>query len=234
VARIRYLKPEFFSDEDLSELPFQARLAFAGLWCYADKAGRLEDRPKFLKAMIFPYDNIDMEKQLQLLSNGKGFIQRYEIENKGYIQITSWHRHQVPHHTEKESTFPEPPLRTPLKDKEKDKEKGASPDAEFHNGSITVKEPLKKIYGEFKNVLLKDEEIEKLNAKFGVQETNNKIENLSTYLASKGKKYANHYATILAWERKNPTPIKSAPVLKEGTIGMPDWIEKAAKEGWKI
>jgi hypothetical protein len=109
------LKPEFFSDEDLAELPFEARLTYAGLWCYADKEGRLQDRPKFLKAMIFPYDKIDMEKQLNLLSKGKHengvpFIQRYEIEGNAYIQILSWGRHQCPHHTEKESIFPSPPL----------------------------------------------------------------------------------------------------------------------------
>ena len=113
MPRTRYLKPEFFSDEDLAELPFQARLTFAGLWCYADRAGRLEDRPKFLKAMIFPYDNVDMEKQLEILNNGKHengtpFIQRYEANGIKLLQIVKWDKHQKPHHSEKESIFPPP------------------------------------------------------------------------------------------------------------------------------
>jgi len=113
LPRTRYLKPEFFSDEDLAELPFQARLTFAGLWCYADRAGRLEDRPKFLKAMIFPYDNVDMEKQLETLSNGKHengtpFVQRYEANGIKLLQIVKWDKHQKPHHSEKESIFPPP------------------------------------------------------------------------------------------------------------------------------
>lgn len=239
MARIRYLKPEFFTDEDLAELPFQTRLMYAGLWCHADKAGRLENRPKYLKAMIFPYDTIDVEKQLSMLSNGKGankapFIQRYEIEGKQYIQILSWNKHQVPHHTEKESIIPDPPPITPLKEKEKDKDKGASPDAELSNGSITVKEPLKKVYGEFKNVFMKDEEIAKLNEKFGTKETNNKIENLSEYLASKGKKYANHYATILAWDRKNPKPVTFKEESKQRKPDAHDiLIEQMKEAGWK-
>lgn len=108
MPRIRYLKPEFFSDEDLCSLPYQARLTFAGLWCYADKSGRLEDRPKFLKISIFPYDNIDMEKQLQLLTNHKPFITRYETDGKKYIQIVNWNKHQKPHHTERDSFFLHP------------------------------------------------------------------------------------------------------------------------------
>ena len=52
MARIRSLKPEFFKDEDLALLPFEARILYSGLWCYADREGRLEDRPKYLKADI--------------------------------------------------------------------------------------------------------------------------------------------------------------------------------------
>ena len=145
MARIRYLKPEFFSDEDLAEISFQTRLAFAGLWCFADKAGRLEDRPKFLKAMIFPYDSVDMEKQIEILTHGKHengvpFIQRYEVEGKKFIQIISWDKHQKPHHTEKESHFPPaPPL---IKGMEKRMEKQLEASAELKNGEITVKKPL--------------------------------------------------------------------------------------------
>jgi len=112
LPRIRYLKPEFFTDEDLADFPFETRLTFAGLWCHADKAGRLEDRPRFLGKMIFPYDDIDMEKQLTMLANrkanGKPFIIRYELDNTKLIQIVEWNKHQKPHHTEKESNFQPP------------------------------------------------------------------------------------------------------------------------------
>lgn len=144
MPRIRYLKPEFFSDEDLAELKYEARLTFAGLWCYADKAGRLEDRPKFLKAMIFPYDNVDIEKQLQSLAI-KPFIVRYEAEGRRLIEIVNWDKHQKPHHTEADSKFPPTP---PLKEKGMEKgmgmgmEKQLNPSAPTNNVQITVKDPL--------------------------------------------------------------------------------------------
>lgn len=59
--------------------------------------------------------------------------------------------------------------------------------------------PCKREYGEFKNVLLTDDEykkIEGINALF-------QIENLSRYIASTGKRYKSHYATILNWDRRD-------------------------------
>ncbi len=112
MARIRYLKPDFFKDEDLAELPFEVRLFYQGLWCQADKAGRLEDRPKRLKVEIFPYDNVNIEKCLVTLAknkanSGKPFINRYTTDKQRYIQILTWREHQRPHHTEKTSAIPE-------------------------------------------------------------------------------------------------------------------------------
>jgi len=114
MARIRYLKPDFFKDEDIKELPFQVRLFFAGLWCIADREGRLEERPERLKIEIMPYDEIDVETALSLLArpkkHGKNpFINRYVTDEQRFIQITNWHKHQKPHHTEKPSTIPPPP-----------------------------------------------------------------------------------------------------------------------------
>ena len=58
---------------------------------------------------------------------------------------------------------------------------------------------IKREYGEFKNVLLTDDDYKKL------EEINalSQIENLSSYMASTGKKYKDHYATILNWERRD-------------------------------
>jgi len=71
-----------------------------------------------------------------------------------------------------------------------------------------VKNDKKNIYGEFKNVKLLEKEYQKLVLQFGESGTNERIENLSLYIASKGKKYSSHYATILTWERNNPLDIK--------------------------
>ena len=118
MARIRYLKPEFFLDEDIGYLTVTERLAYSGLWCHADREGRLDDRPRLLKAQIFPYDNLDMEPILAALAAPKQtnpaepFILRYEVKGQKYIQILKFLDHQKPHHTERKSTIPAPPNRS--------------------------------------------------------------------------------------------------------------------------
>lgn len=64
-----------------------------------------------------------------------------------------------------------------------------------------VKKPDKHKYGEYKNVLLSDEEIQKLEKEFP-HNYKEYIERLSSYMASTGKSYKSHYATIRVWERK--------------------------------
>ncbi len=108
MARTRSIKPGFFRNESLSELPYQDRLCFAGLWTIADREGRLEDRPKRIRADLFPYDpEIDVEACLLRLHN-KGFIIRYVSASTPYICIPAWGKHQNPHVKEQPSTIPAP------------------------------------------------------------------------------------------------------------------------------
>ena len=214
MARIRYLKPEFFKDEDLAEFPFEVRLFYAGLWCQADKKGRLLDRAKRLKVEIFPYDDVDVDKFLEMLarpkaSSGEPFIYRYEVDGQAYIKIIKWHDHQKPHYTEKESTIPPHPSEKEESTKEErenqdtTKEKGKEHEATtpLSNGALTVKQPLKNRYLDF--VLLTESEHSKLVTQFGQQGADERIFELNVALGSKGYKYKSHYFTILNWDRKH-------------------------------
>lgn len=113
MARTRLIKPEFFKHGDLydaearSKLPL--RIAFAGLWCTADKAGRFVWKPRELKLDILPYDDVDFGKVLRALESA-GFIKSYTgPDGRTYGYIPSWGRHQSTHKTERPSTLPEPP-----------------------------------------------------------------------------------------------------------------------------
>ena len=64
------------------------------------------------------------------------------------------------------------------------------------------KEIIKEKFGEFENVLLSADELQKLKSKLGA-ETESYIERLSSYIASSGKKYKSHCATILSWTQKD-------------------------------
>lgn len=106
LARSRNIKPDFFIDENLTELPIAARLLFAGLWCLADREGRLKDSPKKIKIQVLPFDDVDVNALLDSL-NGH-FITRYTVDNCAYIQVNNFKKHQNPHKNEKESTIPAP------------------------------------------------------------------------------------------------------------------------------
>jgi prefoldin subunit 5 len=60
---------------------------------------------------------------------------------------------------------------------------------------------VKHKYGEYNNVLLTDEELDKLKAEYS--DWQDRIERLSSYVASTGKSYKSHYATIRNWARKD-------------------------------
>ena len=146
MPKIRTVKPDFFKDEDLAELPFWVRILYEGLWVLADREGRLEERPKKIKAELFPYDKVDIVKGLELLAQTKPFsptktpfIKRYQVENDQYIQILAWHRHQRPHHTEAESKIPTMSLKEA---KEAFPEKTSPTREPENNGEVTVNSPL--------------------------------------------------------------------------------------------
>jgi hypothetical protein len=108
--RARNIKPGFFSNEDLAEMPPEGRLLFIGLWCLADREGKLEDRPKRIKGELFRFDDLPVERLDSLLKQlcCLGLIIRYEKNGCNYIKIPKFLNHQRPHHNEKPSTIPEP------------------------------------------------------------------------------------------------------------------------------
>jgi hypothetical protein len=109
VARARNIKPGFFTNDELALCEHGARLVFVGLWCIADREGRLEDRPLRIKAQLMPFDNCDIDQWLEQLHE-KRFITRYEVANCKYIQVNNFHKHQNPHVKESASTIPAPGL----------------------------------------------------------------------------------------------------------------------------
>lgn len=83
---------------------------------------------------------------------------------------------------------------------------------------IKKSKPVKHKYGEYENVLLTDEELEKLKTEYS--DYQDRIERLSSYVASTGKSYKSHYATIRNWARKDA---EKQPIRKEI---VPSWMQK--------
>lgn len=90
------------------------------------------------------------------------------------------------------------------------------------NDNLKEKNKKEKIsFGEFKNVLLSEEELEKLKQRFSDYEL--RIEKLSNYIASKGDRYKSHYATILNWARNEKKESDVAEI-------KPEWYGKEVKK----
>ena len=87
-----------------------------------------------------------------------------------------------------------------------------------------------KVYGEFKNVTLTDEEYRKLEQKFN-NTLQTKIEALSGYMKSKGKSYKDHYATILTWARKDDNVKGGSNSGKHNGLNEKDYSEGIAEDG---
>lgn len=94
MARIRTIKPDFWTDDKLTECSLSARLLFIGTWNFADDAGNLDRSPKQIKARVFPLDNIDCEPLLRELI-AQGLLTEYSVDSKNYLHIQGFTKHQV-------------------------------------------------------------------------------------------------------------------------------------------
>ena len=91
----------------------------------------------------------------------------------------------------------------PIPDNKTDNKPDIKPDNIYISACAepTTKKQIKHKYGEYKNVLLSDDDLEKLKDQFPDWEK--RIERLSEYMASTGKSYKNHLATIRNWARRD-------------------------------
>jgi hypothetical protein len=105
MARIRTIKPEFFTSEDITSLTPLARLFYVSLWCEADREGRLSWRKVTLKQRYLPTDSVSIETLADELESA-GLIVIYEIDDKEYAEIPSFKNHQVINNREAESIIP--------------------------------------------------------------------------------------------------------------------------------
>jgi hypothetical protein len=93
VARIRSIKPEYWTDEKIVELDFVERLLFIGLWNFADDQGYLDYSPKRIKMQIFPGDNVDVVEGLEKLHEAS-LIEAFDGPKGVVLWITHWKKHQ--------------------------------------------------------------------------------------------------------------------------------------------
>jgi len=105
MARIRTIKPEFFTSEDITSLTPLARLFYVSLWCEADREGRLSWRKGTLKQRYLTADDVSIDDLAHQLESS-GLIVIYEVDGKQYAEIPSFKSHQVINNLESDSVIP--------------------------------------------------------------------------------------------------------------------------------
>lgn len=109
MARIRTIKPEFFTSLTITGLPVECRLTFIGLWTHVDDEGRCIDNAGLIKAAVWPLERTpqSVEKDLAALEK-VDLVTRYKVDGRDYLHITTWAEHQVINRP-KPSKLPPPP-----------------------------------------------------------------------------------------------------------------------------
>lgn len=107
MARIRTIKPEFFTSEDIVGLPPLARLLYIALWCEADRDGRMVWKPNTFKLRYLPGDECDVYELCDALTT-RGLLVIYTSEHVEYAYIPTFHAHQHINPRESASQLPEP------------------------------------------------------------------------------------------------------------------------------
>lgn len=109
MARIRTIKPSFWSDERVSDLSRDARLLLVGLISFADDDGRFAASIPAIIGYVFPYDDLPAPKVRKWLEEiaSVGVIRLYRINNREYGYFPNYRTHQRISHPQP-STFPPP------------------------------------------------------------------------------------------------------------------------------
>lgn len=93
MARIRTVKPEFWTDEKVVECSIEARLLFIGMFNFSDDNGNLVNSPKRIKMQVFPADMIECDSLLKELIT-HGLLTEYSVNGVSYLNIKGFNKHQ--------------------------------------------------------------------------------------------------------------------------------------------
>jgi len=109
MARIRSIKPEFWTSEQVVSVSPLARLLFIGLWNFADDQGVHPANAKRISMAVFPGDKFTDKKIKELLKEllGSRLLTIFKDSGKPYFFITGWHHQKI---AKKTAKYPAPPV----------------------------------------------------------------------------------------------------------------------------
>ena len=96
MARIRTIKPDFWTSEQVVECSHSARLLFIGMLNFADDSGVLPASVQRIRMQVFPGDDVSLESIRAMITEmmNAGLLREYDVAGKVYWLITGFSDHQ--------------------------------------------------------------------------------------------------------------------------------------------
>lgn len=246
----RILKESICTSESIDSLNWFEEVLFYRLIVNCDDFGRFDGRTAVIKSRLFPLKDGLTAKTVEAAVKklvSAGLVSRYVVDGRPFLRLPTWNDHQ--NVRAKKSRYPSPDDGVNASEnicnqmqsdengcKHMSPESNTVSESESNpntNAKTRVPKPEKKAYGEFGNVLLTDEEYAKLKERFP-RDYLAKIEKCSSYVASSGKKYANHYATILNWAREDQPQAVSAGASAPASDWAKEAVARMMQEGAEV
>ena len=116
MARIRTVKPEFWTSPQIAECSPNARLLFIGMWNFCDDAGVHPGSTQRLKMEVFPSDPFTIPQITGWVDEliAQGLIVEYEANHKSYWRVTGWNHQKIDRPTYRYPADGSPTTRQPL------------------------------------------------------------------------------------------------------------------------
>lgn len=224
----RILKESICISEKIDSLSWFDEVFLYRLIVNCDDFGAFDARPKILKSSLFPLKESVTIKQIEESLNKLAtlhLVEVYEYDGRPFLWLPAWEKHQKIRTKKRKYPLPDwhemniekqtatdcnnlqqivttcNNLQQTATDCNNLLPESESESESESNPNTNVKHHTKKHrHGYYQNVLLTDEELGKLKTEFS--DWAERIERLSEYIASSGKTYKNHLATIRTWARK--------------------------------
>ncbi len=96
MARIRTIKPSFWSDPDVAHLSRDARLLLVGLVSFADDQGWFLAAVNAISGYVFPHDNLPAAtvRRWRDAVQKSGVVDIYSVDGCEYGVFPNWSTHQ--------------------------------------------------------------------------------------------------------------------------------------------
>lgn len=206
VANRRMLSKSVSTSRKLMKISDFAALLWTWTVPHCDDLGHMDGSPEMIKGIVVPLRNKTLDEIATALSELETaeLIKLYDFEGDKYLEIVKWEDYQTfKNDRDLQQDFPLAPWNPKVSKRNPDGKIVRLSKSNISKENIREdKGSEKQKFGEFQKVLLDSEEFRKLNEKIGENNALLLIDELDNYIASKGKKYSSHYATLLSWARR--------------------------------